>query len=137
MDSDAKSFIQLVSGPRSCMVAPGSRALPDITASNPSCIGPSPAAPASNALWNPAQLCRGMYPRPQSSGGAGRCRLPHARRRRSYSSYSNQRRPACTLQGFRKVDPDQWDVSPVTQEAAAPITDDKDGDSRGSAEASN
>jgi UDP:flavonoid glycosyltransferase YjiC (YdhE family) len=28
-------------------------------------------------------------------------------------------------------------VSPVTQEAAAPITDDKDGDSRGSAEASN
>jgi hypothetical protein len=109
MDSDAKSFIQLVSGPRSCMVAPGSRALPDITASNPSCIGPSPAAPASNALRNPAQLCRGMYPRPQSSGGAGRCRLPHARRRRSYSSYSNQRRPACSLQGFRKVDPDQWE----------------------------
>ena len=28
-------------------------------------------------------------------------------------------------------------VSPATQEAAAPITDDKDGDSRGSAEASN
>jgi hypothetical protein len=58
---------------------------------------PSPAAPASNALRNMPQLCRGMYPQPQSSGGAGRCRPPHARRRRLYSSYVGRRRPACLM----------------------------------------
>jgi hypothetical protein len=91
------------------MVAPGSRALPHITAS-------SPAAPASNALRNmPLHSC------------ATEC-IPDLRVREVQEDagchmldddgrtppISNQRRPACSLQGFRKVDPDQWEFVHMT-----------------------